>query len=134
MCIRDRRKVHLEDLDLDMDQIRYDIRETEKQISSKQEERTSILEQLALTDYEAVKDRLDACISWLNAFPKEFQKRVTEKTQKTDEAKLIEANRISNADTIKAVSYTHLDVYKRQITSYELKSPPGGMRISRSRS
>ena len=70
------RKVHLEDLDLDMDQIRYDIRETEKQISSKQEERTSILEQLALTDYEAVKDRLDACISWLNAFPKEFQKRV----------------------------------------------------------
>ena len=95
------RKVHLEDLDLDMDQIRYDIRETEKQISSKQEERTSILEQLALTDYEAVKDRLDACISWLNAFPKEFQKRVTEKTQKTDEAKLIEANRISNADTIK---------------------------------
>ena len=41
-----------------MDQIRYDIRETEKQISSKQEERTSILEQLALTDYEAVKDRL----------------------------------------------------------------------------
>ena len=26
---------------------------------------------------------------------------MTEKTQKTDEAKLIEANRISNADTIK---------------------------------
>ena len=104
------RKVHLEDLDLDMDQIRYDIRETEKQISSKQEERTSILEQLALTDYEAVKDRLDACISWLNAFPKEFQKRVTEKTQKTDEAKLIEANRISNADTIK--------VYEKKVEFY----------------
>ena len=35
---------------------------------------------------------------------------MTEKTQKTDEAKLIEANRISNADTIK--------VYEKKVEFY----------------
>ena len=44
------RKQHLEDLDDDLDQIRYDIAEQERQIKRQQEERESILGQLALTD------------------------------------------------------------------------------------
>ena len=61
------RRRHLEDLDYDMDQVRYDIRENEKLLDQKKAERKSILEQLALTDYEEIKERLDACVNWLAA-------------------------------------------------------------------
>ena len=64
--------MHLDDLDFDMEQIRYDIREQEKQIRRKEEERKSILEQLALTDYDAIKDRLDACVAWLGSYQEKF--------------------------------------------------------------
>lgn len=73
------RKQHLEDLDDDLDQIRYDIAEQERQIKRKQEERESILGQLALTDYEAIRERLDTCVRWLKIFPQELQKQVAEK-------------------------------------------------------
>ena len=63
------RKEHLEDLDADMEQIRYDLFEIQKEIRRKTEEQTSIQEQLRLTDYEEIKDRLDACIKWLQAYP-----------------------------------------------------------------
>ena len=94
------RRMHLDDLDFDMEQIRYDIREQEKQIRRKEEERKSILEQLALTDYDAIKDRLDACVAWLGSYQEKFSNCLKAKTQSEDEAKLIETNRGENEEKI----------------------------------
>lgn len=94
------RKQHLEDLDDDLDQIRYDIAEQERQIKRKQEERESILGQLALTDYEAIRERLDTCVKWLKAFPQELQKQTAEKTQAEDESRQIEKDQKANEDKI----------------------------------
>ena len=63
------RKEHLEMLDYDMDNLRYDIADIEKQIRIKEEEQTSIQKQLELTDYESIKERLDACVFWLHSYP-----------------------------------------------------------------
>ena len=98
--LRERRR-HLEELDYDMDQVRYDIRENEKQINRKHAERKSILEQLALTDYEAIKERLDACMKWLNSYPGKLQQCVIQKTQKEDEAEITRKNTLSNEEQIK---------------------------------
>lgn len=94
------RKEHLEMLDYDMDNLRYDIADIEKQIRIKEEEQTSIQKQLELTDYESIKERLDACVFWLHSYPEKLQKCVAEKTKKIDEAKLLTESRTNNADKI----------------------------------
>lgn len=63
-----------------MDQIRYDIRDIERLLRTQAEERASIQEQLKLTDYEAIKDRLDACILWLNSYPEQLEKCLDERS------------------------------------------------------
>ncbi len=80
------RKNHLEDLDADMDQIRYDLSVIQKEIRRKTEEQTSIQEQLRLTDYEEIKERLDACIHWLSEYPERLSLCVSRQTQEKDEA------------------------------------------------
>lgn len=77
----------LEDLDADMDQIRYDLGSLQRELAGKTEEKRSIEEQLRLTDYEEIKERLDACISWLRAYPDKLQETVSSKTQKQEEMK-----------------------------------------------
>lgn len=82
-------KERLEDLDADMDQIRYDITSLQREIARKTEEKRSIEEQLSLTDYEEIKSRLDECISWLRAYPEKLQETVRRKTQTQEEIKQI---------------------------------------------
>ena len=82
-------KERLEDLDADMDQIRYDITSLQREIARKTEEKRSIEEQLSLTDYEEIKSRLDECISWLRAYPDKLQETVRRKTQTQEEIKQI---------------------------------------------
>ena len=77
----------MEDLDADMDQIRYDAGNTEKALRADRAEYASVQEQLKLTDYEEIKERLDACVKWLNEYPKKLQDCVEEKTQKSEQAK-----------------------------------------------
>lgn len=79
------RKEHLEDLDADMEQIRYDLFEIQKELRRKTEEQTSIQEQLRLTDYEEIKDRLDACIKWLQEYPERLRICVSRQTHEEDE-------------------------------------------------
>ncbi len=79
------RKEHLEDLNTDMDQIRYDLSGIQKAIRRKTEEQNSIQEQLRLTDYEQIKDRLDACISWLQEYPEQLRICVSRQTHEEDE-------------------------------------------------
>ena len=75
----------LSGLDFDMDQIRYDIGIVERQMNKEKVEYDSVREQLKLTDYEKIKERLDACIIWLNAYPKRLEKCVEEKAQKEEQ-------------------------------------------------
>lgn len=88
-CLHDFQS-RLESLDEDLDQIRYDIHTSEREIRRKEEERNSIQEQLRLTDYEEIKERLDQCISWLNQYPDEIRRCTREKTQKQDEVQNLE--------------------------------------------
>lgn len=78
---------NLENLDADMDQIRYDLTSLQREITRKTEEKYSIEEQLRLTDYEEIKERLDTCISWLRAYPEKLQEAVRSKTQTQEEIK-----------------------------------------------
>ena len=80
----------LEDLDADLEQARYDISGIQREIYQKTQERNSIQEQLQLTDYEQIKDRLDQCIRWLRSYPENLRLCVQEKTQKQDESLLLE--------------------------------------------
>ena len=75
----------LSGLDFDMDQIRYDMGIIERQLNKEKAEYDSVREQLKLTDYEEIKERLDACVTWLNAYPKKLEKCVQEKAQKEEQ-------------------------------------------------
>ena len=109
--LKDRRE-YLEDLDLDMDQVRYDIRAFEKKIRQNTDERDSILKQLELTDYESIKERLDECINWLNSYPNLFEARVSERTKAVDDAEANQKNISINEQKIIAYE-KKLEYYSR---------------------
>ena len=62
---------NLEHLEEDLDSIRYDWNQAKRKLKTKEEHLTSIQEQLKLTDYEKVKERLEYCISRLQNIPGE---------------------------------------------------------------
>ena len=101
------RREHLEDLDADMEQIRYDLSEIQKEIRRKTEEQTSIQEQLRLTDYEEIKDRLDACLTWLQEYPEKLRDSASRLAHEEDEAKLL---------------LEHLEESRKKIEEYEQKT------------
>lgn len=84
-------EMRLGDLDSDMDQIRYDMGNTENALKRERAEYSSIQEQLKLTDYEEIKNRLDTCMKWLNEYPGRLQKCVEEKGQKEQQIRYIRA-------------------------------------------
>ena len=91
----------MEDLDADMDQIRYDAGNTEKALRADRAEYASVQEQLKLTDYEEIKERLDACVKWLNEYPQRLQDCVEEKTQKSEQAKNLKDQMEAGAENIR---------------------------------
>ena len=78
---------HLEEIDQDMEDLRYDISALEKEQKNRQAEYASVVEQLKLTDYEQMKERLDYCVKWLREYPGEVQDCVREKTRKQEQAR-----------------------------------------------
>lgn len=72
----------LADLDADMEQIRYEKGNVQQSLRKNQEEYRSVHEQLQLTDYEEIKERLENCVKWLNAYPTLLEKCVNECAQK----------------------------------------------------
>lgn len=71
----------LESVLADMDEALYDIGRIEKELKNNQIEYDSIQEQLKLTDYEEIKERLDQCVKWLNEYPALLENCVTEQTE-----------------------------------------------------
>ena len=84
------RQQRLEDLEEDMDNTRYDISVIEKNIRRMEEEQRSVQQQLSLTDYEEIKERLDSCIAWLRAYPDLLTECVTGTAHKHEEMKRLE--------------------------------------------
>ena len=78
-------KERMKDLDMDMDQIRYDAGNTERTLKKEREEYHSVCEQLKLTDYEEIKERLDFCMEWLNQYPKKMRDCVEERTRLSEQ-------------------------------------------------
>lgn len=83
-------KERLEDLDGDLDQIRYEKNSLEQEGRKLETERTSVLEQLALTDYEDIQARLDACLSWLRDYPRQLRECEAERAQSQERIRVTE--------------------------------------------
>ncbi len=76
----------LEQLDADLDDIRYDLTHAKAQLATLQAQRASIKEQLALTDYEQIRDRLDLCLHWLKyEYPLQLKECLQKKASLTEE-------------------------------------------------
>ena len=63
-------KEHLEEMDMDIDDILAELNRCNRKISELKQMIESIQQQLALTDYEMIKERLDFCIKRLLEIPK----------------------------------------------------------------
>lgn len=59
--------------EIDMDNIRYDLQKYERAIRADELEVISVREQLGLTNYEEIKERLGYCLDRLGAIPKEMK-------------------------------------------------------------
>jgi hypothetical protein len=75
----------MEQLDDDMEQIRYDMGRVKRALGSDREEYRSVTEQLKLTDYEKIRDRIDACVKWLNDYPAELRRCAGEKARRQEQ-------------------------------------------------
>lgn len=90
------------DLDEDLDQIRYDMQVLTRAQRRDDSERSSIVERLALTDYEQIKNRLDDCVRWLKDYPEQLRQCVEEKTRCIERIRLLQEKSDSMAQTIQA--------------------------------
>ena len=93
-------KNRLEDLDADLDQIRYDKGNTERAREKECAEYRLVQEQLKLTDYEEIRERLDTCLDWLHAYPRELQSCMEEKGQKEQQVRQIQEQLEQSAQRI----------------------------------
>lgn len=91
-------------LDDDMEQLRYDIMTAQRKCEKLRQELISVQQQLALTDYDEIRERLDACVKWLTEYPAKLSQCVTEKTEQSER--------------IKALAY-QLENCRRQREEYE---------------
>ena len=109
----------LEEIDADMDDIRYDLSGAKKQLTQVQAEHASIVEQLKLTDYEQIKDRLDACLHWLKEeYPVEWKNCEQRKAQLQEELKTLEQQTAEGAQQKQI--YEQRGVWRRKCYESEL--------------
>lgn len=90
----------LELLDEEMEQIRYETGNVERELKREQEEYQSVQRQLELTDYEQIRQRLDACVQWLRDYPAFLQACVEEKTQRQERARLLREQTSLNGERL----------------------------------
>ncbi len=106
-----------EDLDIDLDEIRGDISNNRRMWNRKNEELSSIRKQLELTDYVAIKNRLDACISWLSSYPQMFQEYTGKKLSRENEIQLLKQQLLEKAEKFaeyKAQYVYYTDCYENE--------------------
>ena len=87
-------------LDEEMDEIRYEEGSVHRELQREQEEYRSVLRQLELTNYEQIRQQLDACIKWLNQYPHRLETCVSEKTQKKERIRMLSEQAARNEERI----------------------------------
>ncbi|HJD14149.1 MAG TPA: TIGR02680 family protein [Candidatus Ruminococcus avistercoris] len=90
----------LENLDGDLDQIRYEQGNTQRELKKEQEEYDSVLEQLKLTDYEQIRQRLDECMAWLQSYPALLQSCVEERAQNRERIRVLQEQSVQNEERL----------------------------------
>ena len=80
----------IESLDEDLDDIRYEKQTIERECETIKQEYQSVVEQLKLTDYEQIRNRLDQCMEWLKSFQGRMNACTEEKTRKEERIKLLQ--------------------------------------------
>lgn len=78
---------YLETVEEDLDTIRYELGIMVRNQRAAAAGLESVLEQLKLTDYEKIKDRLDACVKRLECIPREKEAAVSERSRLEAEQK-----------------------------------------------
>ncbi len=73
-------EVQREETEDDIAETRDELADAERNLQRKQAELDSVLSQLALTDYEEIKERLDACTAWLEDFPQKLEENTEKAT------------------------------------------------------
>lgn len=89
----------LEDIDRDLDDIRYDWNRTKQKIRETEQSLEAVRRQLAMTDYEEIKERLDACILRLRQIPGERETAVKTQAARNTEAENIARQQEETAET-----------------------------------
>ena len=69
---------------MDMDNIRYDLQKYERAIRADELEVQSVREQLGLTNYEEIKERLNYCLNRLGAIPKEMETAIQDRAENSN--------------------------------------------------
>ena len=87
----------LEGLDQDMEQIRYEYGNVQRLLKKDEEEHASIKEQLKLTDYAEIQERLDTCLKWLQGYPDEVRRMQKEKTEQKEQIRNTREKKEQNA-------------------------------------
>lgn len=81
---------HLQALDFDLDSIRYELGRILKKVKELDISLHSVWEQLKLTDYEKIKERLDYCLNRLKELPGERENSTKNQTHWEDEERHLE--------------------------------------------
>lgn len=77
----------MENTDADMEEIRYELSGIRQRIQKEKMELSSILEQLALTNYEEIKEQLNQCLNRLAQIPAEVEHSIRERADHEHEWK-----------------------------------------------
>ena len=108
----------LEILDGDMDQIRYETGSAERELRREQEEYESVRQQLELTDYEEIRQRLDECMDWLRDYPERLQAAVAERTQNEERIRVLSERAVRLEEQIR--EYRRRESYLEKSFAAEL--------------
>ena len=85
-------KNHLDDLEQDLDDIRYELGQIEQRRRKIEESLASVSDQLKLTDYDSIKERLDHCILRLQQIPEEQNASAANQSRLQTELEQMEKN------------------------------------------
>ncbi len=83
-------KEYLEEVKADLDEIRYELSRIARKVRELEGLLASVKEQLALTDYEEIKERLDYCVMRLGKLPGERENCVGKQESLRKEAEILQ--------------------------------------------
>ena len=87
---------YLEDIEKDLDDIRYELGRNHTQQKPKEAELLAVQEQLKLTDYEKIKSRLDYCMERLSVIPQEKEASARKRGELESGRKILEEKQREN--------------------------------------